>query len=375
MELSFFTIRTDSKDEVMKFAQTLLLSAAFATPIPAVFAQPVSGPTAPIDAAARKQVVESAIRELNERYVFPDVAKQVEVVLNRSLQAKNYETLNDAQKFAEQLTNDIQGVTKDKHIRVRYSAQPIPERVRNEPSAEELAEYRKQAAMRNYGVEKVERLPLNVGYIELRGFESAELAGEAIAAAMTLMANTEALIVDLRRNGGGDPATVALMTSYLFDERTHLNSFYKREGNRTTQFWTQDWVPGKRFGKTKPVYVLTSKRTFSGAEEFSYNLKNLKRGTVVGETTGGGAHPGGMRRLAANFSMFVPDGRAINPITNTNWEGVGVEPDVKVPADDALRTAQILALKKIQEKGGKEADYLKFLQDRVAELEKTAPKS
>ena len=341
---------------------------------PLALAQP-AGPTAPIDAAGKKQVVESAIRELNERYVFPEVAKQVETALNRNLQAKSYEAFTDTQKFAEQLTTDIQGVTKDKHIRVRYSARPIPERVRNEPSAAELAEYRQQAAQRNFGVEKVERLPLNVGYIELRGFESAELAGEAIAAAMTLMANTEALIVDLRRNGGGDPATVALMTSYLFDERTHLNSFYKREGNRTTQFWTQDWVPGKRFGQTKPVYVLTSKRTFSGAEEFSYNLKHLKRGTIVGETTGGGAHPGGMRRLTANFSMFVPDGRAINPITNTNWEGVGVEPDVKVPADDALRTAQILALKKIQEKGGKEADYLKFLQDRVAELEKAAPKS
>jgi len=132
-------------------------------------------------------------------------------------------------------------------------------------------------------------------------------------------------------------------------------------------------LPGKRFGQTKPVYVLTSRRTFSGAEEFSYNLKHLKRATIIGETTGGGAHPGGMRRIHANFSIFVPDGRAINPITNTNWEGVGVEPDVKVAADDALRTAQLLALKKIEQLGGKDADYLKFLRDRVAELEKALP--
>lgn len=335
-------------------------------------AQPAQ-PDSTIDRATRAQVVEGAIRELNDRYVFPEVATKVGEALGRSLKSGTYDAFADATRFAEKLTDDIQAVTRDKHIRVRYSARPLPERARGQPTTEELAEYRKQAGMRNFGVEKVERLPLNVGYIELRGFESAELAGEAIAAAMTLMAHSEALIVDLRRNGGGDPATVALMTSYLFDERTHLNSFYRREGNRTTQFWTQDWVPGKRFGQTKPVYVLTSRRTFSGAEEFSYNLKHLKRATIIGETTGGGAHPGGMRRIHANFSIFVPDGRAINPITNTNWEGVGVEPDVKVAADDALRTAQLLALKKIEQLGGKDADYLKFLRDRVAELDKALP--
>jgi C-terminal processing protease CtpA/Prc len=164
---------------------------------------------------------------------------------------------------------------------------------------------------------------------------------------MSLIANTDALIVDLRKNGGGDPQTVAWMTSYLVDERTHLNSFFFREGNKTEQFWTNDYVPGKKFGGKKPIYVLTAKRTFSGAEEFSYNMKALKRGVIVGETTGGGAHPGESIRLTAHFTMFVPNARAINPITKTNWEGVGVEPDVKVAADDALRIAQILALEKI----------------------------
>jgi C-terminal processing protease CtpA/Prc len=163
------------------------------------------------------------------------------------------------------------------------------------------------------------------------------------------------------------------MTSYLLDERTHLNSFYYRDANRTEQYWSHDWVPGKRFGGKKPVYVLTSKRTFSGAEEFSYNLKNLKRGTIVGETTGGGAHPGEVSRLTAHFTIFVPNGRAINPISKTNWEGVGVEPDVKVAADDALHTAQLLALKKLAEVQ-KEPAYVKAFADRIAELEKTAPK-
>lgn len=349
-----------------------LLLSAFAVHSLTAFAQPTGGPTGPIDAAQRKETVEGAIRVMNERYVFPEMGKKVEDALRKNLQAKTYDGLDDAAKFAARLTEDLQGVTGDKHIRVRYSATPIPVPQSGGPSVEQIAQFRKQAEINNYGVERVERLPMNIGYIDLRGFLPTELAAESITAAMTLVAHTEALIVDLRKNGGGDPATVAFMSSYLFDDRTHLNSLYKRENNRTNQFWTQDWVPGKRFGQKKPVYVLTSKRTFSGAEEFSYNLKNLKRATIIGETTGGGAHPGGMRKISANFQMFVPAGRAISPITNTNWEGVGVEPDVKVPADDALRTAQQMALKAILEKE-KDADYQQRLQKRIDELEKELP--
>jgi C-terminal processing protease CtpA/Prc len=160
---------------------------------------------------------------------------------------------------------------------------------------------------------------------------------------MGFLANTDALIVDLRRNGGGRPEMVALLSSYLFDERTHLNDLYWREGNRTDEFWTNATVAGPRYGGKKPVFVLTSKRTFSGAEEFAYNLKALKRATIVGETSGGGAHPGDMQKIADGFAMFVPTGRAINPVTKTNWEGVGVEPDVVVPADQALDKAKELA--------------------------------
>jgi C-terminal processing protease CtpA/Prc len=172
-----------------------------------------------------------------------------------------------------------------------------------------------------------------------------EAVSETVAAAMTFLANTDALVIDLRRNGGGRPQTVALLSSYLFDAPVLLNSLYWREWDRTDDFWTSATVKGRRYGKDKPVFVLTSARTFSAAEEFAYNLKNLERATIVGETTGGGANPGGMRRLSEDFTMFVPMGRAINPVTKTNWEGTGVAPDVAVASENALQAALELARK------------------------------
>jgi C-terminal processing protease CtpA/Prc len=233
-----------------------------------------------------------------------------------------------------------------------YSARPTPpETERRQPGPDEQARELEFLRTINFGFEKVERLPGNVGYLDLRGFLPAQLGAETVVAAMNFVANTDALIIDLRRNGGGDPAMVALISSYLFGaEPVHLNDLYFRPDNSTHQWWTLPYVPGKRYGEKKEVYVLTSKRTFSAAEEFTYNLKNLKRARIVGETTGGGAHPGGGRRINEHFAIWVPSGRAINPISKTNWEGTGVTPDVEVPADQALKVAHIAALNSVLEK-------------------------
>ena len=128
----------------------------------------------------------------------------------------------------------------------------------------------------------------------------------------------------------------------------HLNDFYVRETDSKREFFTSADVAGRRYGKDKPVYVLTSNRTFSAAEEFTYDLKNLQRATIVGETTGGGAHPGGVRPITQYFGIWLPTGRAINPITKTNWEGTGIEPHIKVPAEQALTAAHLDALKKVR---------------------------
>jgi C-terminal processing protease CtpA/Prc len=330
-------------------------------------------PDMTIDAAARAEIIDAVSKRLNDSYIFPEVAKKMEEALRERARLKEYDQVTSAAAFARKLTEDLQAVSRDKHLRVSYSAEAIPERQRRgEPTAEERANFRRFGQRINFGFERVERLPGNVGYIDLRGFFDPEAGKETVAAAMSFVSNTDALIFDLRQNGGGDPAMVALICSYLFGaEPVHLNDLHWREGNRVEEFWTKPQGLGPRY-EGKDIYVLTSNRTFSGAEEFSYNLKNLKRAVIVGETTGGGANPGGGFRVNAHFGMFVPTGYAWSPITKTNWEGTGVKPDVDVPKEQALKTAYLMALKKAQDKltdEGPKREYGRLIEQTQRELD------
>jgi retinol-binding protein 3 len=325
-------------------------------------------PDRTIDAAARTAVIDGVLKRLNESYVFPDVAKQMEQAVRDRAAKKEYDDITSAAGLSRKLTDDLRAVCKDKHLRVVYSHEPLP-KVGSGPSRAEQERMQRMGAWNNHGFEKVERLAGNVGYLDLRGFHNPESASETAVAAMNFLANSDALIIDLRQNGGGSPAMVALLCSYLFDSRpVHLNDIYNRTEDSTHQWWTLPFVPGKRF-VGKDVYVLTSNRTFSAAEEFTYNLKNLKRATVVGETTGGGAHPVTFRPVNEHFGVGVPFARAINPISKTNWEGTGVEPHVAVPAARALKTAHLKAVEKLIAKKPDEP-VLRRLKEVAAELRK-----
>ena len=256
---------------------------------------PEDQPDMPIDESVRVRVIDAVCKALNDDYVFPDVAKKMDEAIHERAKSKTYEGITSAKGLARTLTDHLQAVSHDKHLRVFYSHDTIPKRPEgmHEPTAQDRERMRRQGVATNHGFEKVERLEGNVGLIVFNMFFPAEYAAETAIAAMNFLGSTDALIFDLRRNGGGDPAMVALICSALFgDESVHLNDLYFRPNNETRQYWTMPYIPVKRY-LDKPVYVLTSKRTFSGAEEFTYNLKNLKRATIVGETTGGGANPGG----------------------------------------------------------------------------------
>jgi len=301
-----------------------------------------------LDAAARQRVVEGIAAKLTEYYVYPDLGQKMIDAVRAHLKTGDYDKITDGDAFASQLTTDLLNVSHDKHLHVNFSAVKLPPDPPDGdgPTPAQIADYRKDMERDNCGFRKVEILPGNIGYLKFDFFGDPDVCGSTLVAAMGLLSHADAIIYDMRQNGGGDPRMVALACTWLFDKPTHLNDLYNRKEDKTTQYWTLPYVPGTRL-PDKPAFVLTSARTFSGAEEFTNDLKTQKRATIVGETTGGGAHPVSGHRIDDHFTIGVPFARAINPITKTDWEGTGVAPDVSVKASDALETAEKLAAEKI----------------------------
>ena len=305
----------------------------------------------PLTSEERQIAIDSIGNKLTANYVFPEIAKNMASHISVKMTKGDYQHITDPQELASALTKDLQDISKDKHIRVSFAPRSMVEQqhVSAEDSLAFLNQYINDMKRNNFGFKEVKIMPGNIGYLDLRSFSNVEYAGETAVSAMNFLSNADAIIIDLRNNRGGSPAMIQLISSYLFDSNpVHLNNFYWRPTGQRTQTWTLPHVSGKR-NTDSYVYVLTSGSTFSAAEEFSYNLKHLGRATLVGETTGGGAHPGGDVRATDRFLVWVPTGRAINPITETNWEGTGVIPHIKTSNEDALHTAYTDALTVLKE--------------------------
>lgn len=276
-----------------------------------------------------------------EHYLFADIGGTLAALLRTNLAAGRYDSTGSPEELGALVTPDLQSANRDGHLRLKFHAEPIPD-MNDEQDLFETYVAQSHAAM--HGVRKVERLDGNIGHLVIEPvLFPAAIAGDALSSALLLVASTDALILDLRGLRGGDPGTVALICSYFVDEPTHLNTMYDRGDTTAAQSWTLPYVPGPRFGATKPVWVLTSKGTFSGGEELSYDLQQLGRATLVGETTGGGAHARIGFTVHPHLELTVPVVRAENPISKSNWEGTGVVPDVPVPAVEAFATALRLA--------------------------------
>ncbi len=322
----------------------------------------------PIDKSTRTSVIDAVARYAESNYVFPDRAKEIAQALRRHQKNGDYNDIATGNALAQRLTKDLQAVTPDRHLKVFFSAEPRPTQdTPGEPSEAEKANRRLGAIRRNFGIERAEHLDGNVGYLKLTKFDDPALAGETLAASMRFLSNTDALIIDLRYNGGGHSDMVALLTSYFFDgDPVHLVDLYDRTTGATSQSWTVPYVPGPRY-VGKPVYVVTGTRTFSAAEQFAYCLQKLGRAAIVGETTGGGAHFVRIFQINPHFAVMVPFGNATSPVTKSNWERTGVVPDVAVAGDVAVRVAHRLALEKLLDStaDAPHADYLKML---VAEM-------
>ena len=298
-----------------------------------------------IDAAERQRVVHGAVANLKQYYVYPDVGQKMADALLAHQKNGDDDAVTDGAAFASLLTKQMRDVSPDRHLTLDYSEAPLPQHPTG-PTPEDLARYREAMKQQNCAFEKVAVLPHNIGYLKLNAFADVSVCQQTATAAMASLNHADAVIFDLRDNRGGEPDMVAFMAAYLFDHPEYL---YNPRENTTEQSWTRSPVPGNRLAD-KPVFVLTSGRTFSGAEQFSYDLKMLKRATLVGETTGGGAHSGVRRRIDDHFGMGIPETKAINPFSKNDWAEVGVEPDVKVKAADALETAVKMAESKLQRK-------------------------
>jgi len=301
----------------------------------------------------RAEIVENLGALLEDNYIDPELGRRMKEHLRSTLQRGEYSEIHELSAFSDSLTAELQEITGDLHLVVLVDTSGVFSGAGAEPD-EEAAEEEEARRMardrrRNFGFRKTEVLPGNVGYLELHSFRPTEHAGKTAEAAMNFLANTDAFILDLRKNTGGGGSMVELLASYFFGaDPVLLGRIYARPTDATMELWTLPEINGERRPEI-PLFILTGRKTFSAAEEFCYDLKHLGRAQLVGQPTLGGAHVVGVWPISENLSVRLPYAGAVNPVTGGNWEGVGVQPHVQVPEEEALQTAHAIVLETLIE--------------------------
>ena len=308
---------------------------------------------ATIDAATRSRVIAGVLHYLRTYYLYPNTAEEIARTIEQRMDRGDFDAITNASTLCDTLTVHLQEASHDKHLQARYDVEPqaLSESANEFDDPAVLERRRLAISVRNYGFERVERLSGNIGYLDLRFFSPVwSGCGDTATAAMTFLANTNALIIDLRNNTGGGVGLMDYLCSYLLpavpEHPIHLIDLHYSD--HLEQHWTLPHVPGPRYAD-KPVYILTSGRTISAGEAFAYTLQALKRATIVGETTAGASNLAGLYRIDTHFAVVISNGRVIVPSAGGDWEGTGVHPDLAVPEGNALQTAHVAALKRVLE--------------------------
>ncbi len=320
----------------------------------------------------KQQTIDSLIKILHKKYVFPEMADSAEKVINNNYSKGKYENITTGNEFAFQLTRDLQIITRDQHLKISFVERAAETKSNTSKINPQPNNWINDLLRENnFGIKEKKILRGNIGYLNIPVFGPLEKCADTIIAAIKYVSNTDALIIDLRNcRGSLDENTLPFLHSYFFSESRHISDFYIRETNNIKQFWTLAWLPGKRY-VDKPVYILTSGRTFSGGEAFAYDLQQHKRALVIGEITRGGANPTDLERLNDYFNIAVPYARSINTVTKTNWEHTGVIPDSLTRANLALYKANLMALQQL--KSSNKTDVTTNIGQVITALKKDKP--
>lgn len=305
-----------------------------------------------LDKKTKLEILTEISKKLLEMYVFNEKAKEVERKLNENFNNSAFDKITDIQIFTNEINKIFQEITNDKHLRIIYDIPSLYRIIKLRESSQEEIERIRQEQIEfyrkiNFDFKKLEILDGYVGYLDLRGFAKIAIAAETAIAAMKFLANTDSIIIDLRENNGGEPEMVTFLASYFLESGILWNTIKCPSKKTTEEFWILDEVTGKKMLE-KDLYILISKDTFSAGEEFAYGMKCLNRATLIGETTKGGAHPTIGISVLDLLILNIPEARSVNPISKTNWEEVGVEPDISIDAELAFTKAFELALKKLK---------------------------